>query len=75
MYAPTASAHLLLGPVAGQAANEKLVGRVQDHLLDCVQRGEVHGGVRVWRAQHDAHVWLVVVGPPDLQRAEAHIST
>ena len=67
--------HLLLSPVAGQAADEQLVGRVQDHRLDDVQRGQVHGGVRIRRAQHDAHIRLVVVGPPDLRRPEAHIAT
>lgn len=58
---------LVLGPVAGEAADEELVGGVHDDSFDDLQGGEVHGGVWVGRPQHDAHVRLVVVRPPDLR--------
>ena len=63
----TTTTCLVLRPFAGQAADEELVGRVNDDRLDDVERRQVHGGVGAGGTQHHRHVGIIIVGAPDLQ--------
>ena len=58
---------MVLGPVARKASDKDLVGRVVWCRLGDGDTGEVEGGVRVDRSEHDGSGEVVIAGSADLE--------